>query len=62
MTFSEYVTRVRHRKAKEMLLTTDNDIAVIADEVGYQSASYFIRVFKEFEDMTPKQYRNLLKQ
>jgi AraC-like DNA-binding protein len=53
---------MRHRKAKEILLTTDNDIAVIADEVGYQSASYFIRVFKEFEDMTPKQYRNLLKQ
>ena len=61
MTFSEYVVRLRHRKAKEILLTTDKDITVIAEEVGYQSSSYFIRVFKEFENMTPKQYRDLLK-
>ena len=60
-TFSEYVMRLRHRRAKELLLTTASDINVIADEVGYQSASYFIRVFKELEGVTPRQYRESLK-
>lgn len=57
-TFSEYMMKLRHRKAKEMLLTTDADINLIADEIGYHSPSYFIRVFRELEGITPKQYRD----
>lgn len=57
VTFSEYVSRVRHLRAKELLLTSDKEISVIAEEVGYQSASYFIRVFRELEGVTPKHYR-----
>ncbi|QJC50983.1 response regulator [Paenibacillus albicereus] len=57
VTFSEYASRLRHRRAKELLLTTRSDILLIAEEAGYQSASYFIKVFKEREGMTPRQYR-----
>jgi two-component system, response regulator YesN len=58
ITFSEYLTKMRHRKGKELLLTTNIDINIIADEIGYQTSSYFIRVFRELEGMTPKQFRD----
>ncbi|MBW5449415.1 response regulator [Cohnella sp. CFH 77786] len=57
-TFSEYVTKLRHRKAKELLLATATDINLIADQIGYRSSSYFIRVFKDIEGVTPRQYRD----
>ncbi|ALF12063.1 DNA-binding response regulator [Parageobacillus thermoglucosidasius] len=57
MTFSEYVTRCRLQKAKSLLITTDLTIAEIAEEVGYQTAKYFIKLFKEFEGITPYQFR-----
>jgi two-component system, response regulator YesN len=57
MTFSEYVTRCRLQKAKSLLITTDLSIAEIAEEVGYQTAKYFIKLFKEFEGITPYQFR-----
>lgn len=57
MTFSEYVARRRLQKAKEMLLTTKLPIADIAERVGYQTAKYFNKVFKEYEGRSPGQYR-----
>jgi two-component system, response regulator YesN len=59
LTFSEYVTRKRLQSAKKLLLTTDLSIDEIALKAGYQSAKYFIKVFKEFEEYTPSKYRRL---
>ncbi|WP_077620725.1 response regulator transcription factor [Bacillus sinesaloumensis] len=55
--FSEYVTRRRVQRAKELLLSTKLTINEIAEEVGYKTAKYFIKIFKEYEDMTPTTYR-----
>ncbi|RFB15344.1 response regulator [Bacillus sp. HNG] len=55
--FSEYITRRRIQHAKELLLSTKLTINEIADEVGYKTAKYFIKIFKEYEDMTPTAYR-----
>ncbi|MFD2672667.1 response regulator transcription factor [Marinicrinis sediminis] len=60
-TFSEYYTSLKLKKAKEYLLTTNLDIFDISDKVGYQSSGYFIKIFKQAEGMTPKQYRDYLK-
>lgn len=46
-----------YRKAKELLLKTDMNIADIAAAVGYYSVSSFIRRFKEMEKLTPGEYK-----
>ncbi|WP_207634193.1 response regulator transcription factor [Halalkalibacter urbisdiaboli] len=57
LNFSEYVTRSRIQKAKKLLLSTDLTVNEISEEVGYQTTKYFIKVFKEYEGMTPSKYR-----
>lgn len=57
LTFSEYVTRSRMQYAKHLLVFTDMPVAAVAEEVGYQTVKYFITLFKEYEGMTPSQYR-----
>ncbi|PRO66036.1 response regulator transcription factor [Alkalicoccus urumqiensis] len=57
MTFSEYITRRRLQQAKRLLLTTDFPVGDIAEKTGYQTAKYFIRIFREYEGTTPSKYR-----
>ncbi|WP_341785725.1 response regulator transcription factor [Jeotgalibacillus salarius] len=57
LTFSEYVTRKRIQKAKQLLLTTTMPVAEIAETAGYQTAKYFNKIFKEYEGLTPGKYR-----
>lgn len=57
LTFSEYVTRKRIQKAKQLLLTTSIPVAEIAETAGYQTAKYFNKIFKEYEGLTPGQFR-----
>jgi len=56
----EYVTKHRLRRAKELLLA-DGALAVaeVGRRVGYAHASYFIKLFKQQEGMTPSQFRQL---
>jgi AraC family transcriptional regulator of arabinose operon len=56
----EYITRYRLRKAKELLLG-DMSLTVVqvGRLVGYAHTSYFIKLFKEHEGMTPSQFRQL---
>lgn len=55
--FVDYLTEYRVEKAKELLRTTQWRIQEIAERVGYQH-SYFNRIFKRYEGMTPSQYRD----
>ncbi|MGM0873188.1 MAG: response regulator transcription factor [Bacillota bacterium] len=57
MTFSEYVTRSRLQKAKNLLIVSNLSVADIAEDVGYSTSKYFIKLFKEYEGQTPSQYR-----
>jgi len=59
VTFSEYLTRTRLQKAKELLLTTDMPIWEVAEKVGYSTDKYFIKVFKENEGISPKSFRKV---
>lgn len=61
MTFSEYISRLRMLRAKELLLHSALSIGEIADRVGYQSDKYFIKVFKSFEGISPSKYRSYTK-
>lgn len=58
LTFSEYISRLRVLRAKELLLRTALSVGEIAERVGYQSDKYFIKVFKTFEGTSPSKYRS----
>ncbi|MET3807941.1 AraC-like DNA-binding protein/quercetin dioxygenase-like cupin family protein [Nakamurella sp. UYEF19] len=52
-----YQTRLRMATAREMLDTTDDPVAVIAQSVGYPDAFYFSRRFRAVHQLTPTEYR-----
>jgi YesN/AraC family two-component response regulator len=60
-TFTDYLIKVRLKKAKELLLRTDMKIYEIAEQIGYQTPSHFVKVFQEQEGLTPKKYREMYK-
>ncbi|OPJ55851.1 response regulator transcription factor [Alkalithermobacter paradoxus] len=57
LTFSEYITRKRLQEAKKLLVSTNLSIDEIAQNVGYHTSKYFIKLFREFEGITPHQFR-----
>jgi len=44
-------------EAKRLLIHTDYSIGRVADELGFSDFSYFCRRFKEYNNLTPEQYR-----
>ena len=54
--FVEYVTELRMNKAKELLRDTQLKMNEVAEAVGYKQ-SYFNRMFKKQEGLTPGEYR-----
>jgi AraC-like DNA-binding protein len=56
--FIDFLTNIRLDKARELLRETDLKISEVAEEVGYQH-SYFNRLFKKQEGVTPSQYREM---
>jgi AraC-like DNA-binding protein len=58
--FTDYVSRVRIEKAKDLLLNPNLRISEIAYEVGFQSLTHFNRVFKRILGQSPTDYRGHL--
>ena len=58
--FTDYLSRVRIEKAKNLLLNPNLRISEIAYEVGFQSLTHFNRVFKRIVGQTPTEYRSHL--
>jgi AraC-like DNA-binding protein/ligand-binding sensor protein len=59
--FTEYVSRVRIEKARNLLLNPNLRISEIAYEVGFQSLTHFNRVFKKLLGQSPTEFRAHLK-
>jgi AraC-like DNA-binding protein/ligand-binding sensor protein len=57
LNFTDYVSRVRVEKAKNLLLNPNLRISEIAYEVGFQSLTHFNRVFKRITGQSPTHYR-----
>ena len=53
----EYVHTLRLEEAKQMLESGDQPIELIANEVGYEDAGFFSRLFGRKVGLTPMQYR-----
>ena len=60
LNFTDYVSRVRIEKAKNLLLNPNLRISEIAYEVGFQSLTHFNRVFKKVVGQSPTEYRDKL--
>ena len=58
MTFVEYLTDLRIRKAMELLRTSAMKSYEIAELVGYRDAHYFSVSFRKITGITPTSYRN----
>lgn len=56
--FSTYVNIIKLSRAKEMLTNSDDPIANIALDLGFEDCGYFIKVFKKHMNETPATYRN----
>jgi AraC-like DNA-binding protein/ligand-binding sensor protein len=59
-TFTEFVSRTRVEKAKNLLLNPNLRVSEIAYEVGFQSLTHFNRVFKKIMGESPTEYRHRL--
>ena len=58
--FTDYLSRVRIEKAKNLLLNPNLRVSEIAYEVGFQSLTHFNRVFKKILGQSPTEYRGQL--
>ena len=57
MTFGDLVKKIRRKKAKALLKSSNMTVENIAMSVGYQNVEHFNRLFKKAYDMTPMQFR-----
>ncbi|MDO4189930.1 MAG: AraC family transcriptional regulator, partial [Lachnospiraceae bacterium] len=54
---TNYIINTRITKAKHLLRFSDLTTTEIANQVGYEDANYFIRMFKKVENITPGEYK-----
>ncbi len=57
MTVRAYIEKVRLERAVFLLINDDMSISDISAEVGYRQPSYFCRVFRNYYNETPTEYR-----
>ena len=57
MPVMEYVMRLRVMSGAEKLLSEENSISDIAFECGFDSVSYFDKIFSRYMHCTPGEYR-----
>ena len=55
--FTQILQQIRLEKAQVLLQNTNLSVANIANQVGYETTEYFIRLFKKQMHMTPTEYR-----
>ncbi|MGN0319879.1 MAG: helix-turn-helix domain-containing protein [Lachnospira sp.] len=53
----EYINYLRLNKAHDLLINSDFDLNYIAVETGFFDCSHFIRTYKKWRGITPKQVR-----
>ena len=56
-TYIEFLTELRIKRAKELLMGTSLKIYNIAEMVGYENPTYFNYLFKQNTGISPGQFR-----
>lgn len=53
----DYLNYYRIEQAASLLCSTDQSVTAIGMECGFNDSSYFVKAFKKYKMMTPKQYQ-----
>lgn len=59
--FIQYLTQIRIKKAKELMLLSTLNLDAIAQQIGYSNGLYLSRKFKQHTGVSPTQYVKQLK-
>jgi len=59
MTFTKYVNDIRIMNVQKLLIETNQKILDICYKCGFNNLTYFNRLFKKVNGITPKQFRQL---
>ena len=57
----QYLLQTRIKAAKYLLSTADLTISQISSVCGFNSPAHFTEIFRKYENMTPKKYREMSK-
>ncbi|GAA0137728.1 hypothetical protein YSY43_45690 [Paenibacillus sp. YSY-4.3] len=55
----DYITYIRMKEAKDILLTRPMKLSAVADKVGYNDPNYFSKCFKKRFGLTPSEFEQL---
>lgn len=58
-TFSDYVNEIRIAHACRLLIETDKQVAQVAYESGFESLTYFNRIFLKKKNIRPSEWRRI---
>jgi len=58
VTFSQYRTRKRLEKARELLLDAERRVSDVAFDSGFESIPYFNRAFRRWFGCSPSEFRS----
>lgn len=56
----EYINRRRVIYAKEMIKNSQHSIEAVSLKLGFESVSYFGKLFKRYEGVSPSEYRKMM--
>ncbi|MCD7871709.1 MAG: AraC family transcriptional regulator [Enterocloster clostridioformis] len=56
-TVNEYINMIRIRHARELLSSSSMSITEVSESVGYETITYFERVFNQYAQTSPSRYR-----
>jgi two-component system response regulator YesN len=56
-TVTEYITGLRIDRAKRLLRETKDTVYEVAESVGIDNYTYFCKLFKKREGISPSEYR-----
>jgi two-component system response regulator YesN len=60
ITYSDYLNRIRMEAAIRLMKERNHTIQEIAEKTGFKEASYFCKIFRKCNGITPKKYMTLI--
>jgi two-component system, response regulator YesN len=54
--FTEYINHAKIKRAKELMKESNLKVYEVADQLGFESAFYFSKVFKKVEGISPREF------
>ena len=55
----DYVNYYRIERAARLLSSADWSVTAVGLECGFNDSSYFVKAFKKYKGITPKQYQKM---